>query len=231
MNPTMRNRLSITNKCLPLVLALSLIASCSHDGYETGDGNYSYLRADFALLNINSETQATGFVTDDDRSFTLNSPITISNAKADTVYRALVYYNESETSYTDLRSIQTVYVCHPKQEEECEEIYTDPIGLQSTWFSANGTYFNMAINLKVGVEDEDDDEDSYQTIAVVMTEADEESGKYTLTFYHNQNGVPQYYTSTKYVSIPIDGYFESGDSLSFVVNTYDGTETKSVVVP
>lgn len=211
------------------LLALLLLTACSHDGYESGDGDYSYLRADFALLETNSESQAIGFVTDDDRSLSLTEPVAISNAKADTVYRALVYYNETSTDYTQLRGIETVYVCPPKAEEEFEEIFTDPVGLQSTWLSANGTYLNMAIVLKTGVEEEDDE--SYQTIACVMTDADEEQRKFTLTFYHNQNGQPEYYSSTKYVSIPLTDFFLSGDSLTLVVTTYDDTLEKTVAVP
>ena len=41
-----------------------------------------------------------------------------------------------------------------------------------------------------------------------------------LTFYHDQGGVPEYYSQRVYLSIPIQGV--KADSIWFTVNTYDG---------
>ena len=50
-----------------------------------------------------------------------------------------------------------------------------------------------------------------------------------LTFYHLQNGVPEYYTSRLYVSIPTDEY-SVGDTIEMTVHTYNGVVVRDFVV-
>ncbi len=208
------------------MLAVVIAIGCTTDGYEAdGDGNYSLLRADFALLALNSSGAATAFTTDDDRTLYLDEPVTVSTSMKDTLYRALVYYNETSTTTTTLRSLETVYVCSPYPEEELDEMMTDPAYFNSIWLSANGQYINLGIGLLTGYNAESTEK---QAIAVVETAATETT--HNLTFYHAQNSSPEYYTATIYVSIPTEGYFNAGDTINMCVNTYDGEVTKQLII-
>jgi hypothetical protein len=216
---------------LPL-FALVFTWGCTHDNYESGDGDYSYLTSAFSMLRINSAGSAVSFVTDDNTEYTLEQAQKITGARADTTYRVLAYYNETSTRRTVLRGIKTVYVIRPEVESALYGAEYDPVVLNSVWTSANGAYLNLGLSLMEGVADNDDD--TSQKLGMTLSEDNQASSakykSYTLTLLHDQNGVPEYYKSAAYVSIPLDN-FSQNDTLNVVVNTYDGVSRKTVVVP
>jgi hypothetical protein len=67
---------------------------CEQDAYDKGDASYSYMRADFVEANVGSDKRIAGVVTDDDAQLQLTTPFSASwIQRADTVYRAVMFYN------------------------------------------------------------------------------------------------------------------------------------------
>ncbi len=220
-------------KYLSLVLSAILFATCTNDTYNQGDGEYSYLTSDFAMLRTNSESKAVAFITDADRELTLERPVAINGLKADTTYRALVYYDDKGTNTTLLRNVNPVYVCIPQQTPLLTMQKQDPVIWNSIWISENGKYINLGLKLKVGAAD--DSQNSMHKLGIMLKKNSGDTtnnSKYSLTLYHSQNGVPEHYSSTAYLSIPIDrNLFLTGDVININIYTYDGLKTKSITIP
>ena len=84
-------------KFLAVVGLLVIVMSCQRENYRTGDGKYSYLRADFAELHTTSPRVVDYLITDDGDSVAFSPRITVDWAvRGDSVYRVLAYYNLSE---------------------------------------------------------------------------------------------------------------------------------------
>ncbi len=218
---------------LPLLL---LVFSCSNDGYDTGDGELSYMRADFVEAQTNSSALIYKVETDDGETLTLTkSPSATWATKRDTVYRALLYYNKvlssNGTYQAEPISISQIAVPHIYQVEELEEgVVTDPVSFSSAWKSKNGKYINLNFYIKVGTADGNV---SVQSIGVVYdgTEITEDGRQHvSLRLYHSQNGVPEYYSAETYISIPVSaipGTLSEGDDVEIHINTYEGEIAKT----
>ena len=91
-----------------LLLGIALLTSCERDSYDKGDSSDSYVRADFVEAFVDSDKKVNYVVTDDDVRLTFANAYSSSwIQKADTVYRALMYYNLID-SKTELLSLQRV---------------------------------------------------------------------------------------------------------------------------
>lgn len=213
---------------LLLCSSLSLV-SCENDGYDTGDGSLSYMRADFVEAYTDSEALITYVITDDDERLTLSSPYSVSwVTEPEAVYRALLYYDASSTPIEPI-TISSVSVPLIVMAEDVEDNTTDPLYWDSAWQSANGRYINLRLTVMLGAED---GEIGTQTVGMRCDSIcydDAGAKEVYLTLLHNQCGVPEYYSSQAYLSIPIS-YLpcetSTGDRVSVTVCTYDGTETK-----
>ena len=60
-------------KYLLRLLVIILVASCTQDAYEKGEGAYSLMRGDFAEANVNSNREVTSITTDDGEILPLTS--------------------------------------------------------------------------------------------------------------------------------------------------------------
>ena len=210
--------------CCALLLC-TVVVSCRN--YETGDGDYSYLRADFAMLNTNSDAKVVSFVTDDDATVHLAQPLAVEGAKADTAYRAVVYYNANETPLASITKFQSVGVCIPYALDDKKETKTDPLGWESMWISANRSYVNLSLNLLTGSSDGGGHIGS-QRLGVRLDRRTEHRVWYTLS--HDQNNVPEYYTNNVFLSFAVDKELVPGDSITVTANTYGGEQVKTVVI-
>ena len=161
-------------------------------------------------------------VTDEGKALQLQPTITAKwAAKADTLYRALFYYDYHDAATTvKPRSIGAVPVLRPIETTRPDTLRTDPLGLESAWRSTTGRYINMRLALKAGAKD--NGEMGRQTVGVkcdtLRTGSHEQ---FTFTLLHNQNGVPEYYTQVAFVSIPLDERAQEAD-IVVRVNTYGG---------
>lgn len=215
-----------------LYLALAAMMACTQDAYEKGDGAYSLMRGDFVDAQVDGSKQMVAFLTDDGDQWPLTEPYTAKwIATADTTYRCMLYYNkvagaDGRTS-AEVVSISEVPCVGVKRLSEFDkELRTDPVKFESAWLSKSGKYLNLYLQLKTGTTD---DTTAIQQLAFVsdtlMTFPD---GKQTrhVTLHHDQNRVPEYYSTKTYVSIPTDSI--AADSVRLAINTYSGQVVKTL---
>lgn len=204
------------------VTVLLLAGACTHDFYETGDSGLSYLHADFVEAATDGSSAFTSAATDDGTLLTLRPAMQVKwAARPDTVYRALLYYNKVEKGVTEPVGISLVPVLRMRLAIDGSSVHTDPVAFESAWVSRNRRYLNLGLSLKTG---KSDDESAVQSLAAICDSVrlQPNGGRtFYLRLYHDQNGVPEYYSSPVYASIPLTG-FQSEDSVILDVNTYKG---------
>ena len=217
---------------LMAVACIALLAACTSEEYETGDGEYSYLRADFAEVHPDANKNLRAAMTDDGDSLVLDTPLACSwVTKADTVYRALLYYSREFGSGQRVRGISALQVMllPPSRLKEGVRMYTDPVVVESSWLSANGKYLNLGMYVKTGKGPNDK---SHHTVGVVrdtVLTLDDGTKEHYLRLFHNKNDMPEYYSSRFYASIPL-AVFAKGDRVRMEANTYDGAFVKTFEV-
>lgn len=75
------------------VVAAALLASCTTEQYDSGDGKLSYLRSDFVEACTDAQSRMSSFTTDDQLSLLVEGTPKVSwMTTPDSTYRALVYY-------------------------------------------------------------------------------------------------------------------------------------------
>ena len=205
-----------------LAAAALALAACDNDSYNTGDGRYSYMSTDFVEAHTAAKATVDRIVTDEGVALQLSPAITAAWAdKADTTYRALLYYDYHEGATTVRpRSISQVPVLSPIQTARPDTLHTDPLTLVSTWKSTSGKYLNLRLSVKTGTSD--DGTLGRQTIGVRCdTLTDNGRDHLVFTLLHNQNGVPQYYSATAFASIPLDNRARAA-KITLRIATYGG---------
>ena len=214
------------------VTALLMLSACKNDSYESGDGQYSYLQADFVEANTSASKELVSARTDDG-DMLLFSPHVFKEwaSTPDSVYRSLLYYNKvNDDRTTEVYSIVQIPVVKIHKLKGTDEISTDPLFLKSAWISKNREYLNLYFGIKTGVEDGND---NIQTLSVVydpdVNNSNDSRNPY-IKVVHKQNGVPEYYTSYGYISVPLND-FALGTTIHLSVNTYDkGWITKDLII-
>ena len=217
--------------CLLVSLSSCLLVSCTQDAYDKGEGPYSYTRADFVEAHSNSQKQIDYITTDDGELLPLQEAITAKwIAKADTLYRCALYYDKVETGNgkyaAKARSVAQVPcpVIVPIKKLEME-MKMDPVKFESAWLSKSGKYLNLSLYLMTGISD---DEDASQQLAFVqdtiMENADHSRTSY-IRLFHDQGGIPEYYSTQVYTSILTNEI--KADSVRISINTYKGEIVKT----
>ena len=208
----------------PLIVCLVLLAACTTDDYDKGDGKYSQLTADFVKAYTNTRSQVFSVVTDEGDSLMLSQPISVKwITRPDTVYRAALYHKPGATAdphTTEAVSLSQVLTASPHKKEYFKKgILTDPVKVQSVWVSKNRSYLNVALLLMTGSSDEE----VRQTLGFVadttMTNPNNTRTLH-LTLFHDQAGAPEYYSQLVYICVPLAAI--KADYVSLTVNTYDG---------
>ena len=207
-----------------------VVTACHVNDYDTGDSKYSYLRDDFVEARTNSEGLICKAVTDDgDSLFIAPSLKTSWSIRPDTLYRALLYYNKGEDNVVSSAQLSKaftvagigatqVYVLRPQNEMASVVTAGDAVGFQSAWQSTNKRYVNMALVLKNGKAAQ---VDKKHILGVVCDSVVTNQRGYRTYFYrlfHLQNGVPAYYSTTIYASIPTSS-LRAGDALQLTIRT------------
>lgn len=210
------------------VVFVVAVASCRNEGYDTGDGKYSYLTAEFALLHTNASCAVTRATLDDGTSLQVATPFTADWVqKGDTIYRALLYYDKTDDSaaLVNVRGAAQIPVLGVVPASEVKQMPTDPVDVESVWVSKNRQYINVSLLLKSGSSTAD----SRQAVGVVLlSEGTDADGRrrVSLRLCHAQNSVPEYYTVQQYVSI--DAAALGTGVVELHVNTYKGEVVKTV---
>lgn len=224
---------------LMALAALPALTACENDAYDSGTGPLSLTRADFVEVYTGGDCAVDHVLTDDGCRLALSKRVTRTWLdKPDTLYRAVLYYNvAAETAAGSMGSagvagsvggmtavepvaLSMVPVLYPQAADSFRDgVRTDPVKFESMWVGGNGRYVNIGFYLKNGRMGE---ESLTHTVGMVyrrtVTNAD---GTRTvhLELYHDQGGVPEYYSSRYYVSVPCGEI--DGDSVSIAMNTYD----------
>ena len=205
--------------------------SCTQDGYDKGEGQYSYLRGDFVEAYIGADKNMVSLMTDEGETLPLSQPYTAKwITRSDTVYRCMLYYNKVRDSkgqdMAEAISVGEVPcpVIIPLSKLEVE-MKTDPVKFESAWMSKTGKYINLSFALKTGTTE---DEEAIHSLRVVqdtiLTNPDGTSTSY-LRLYHDQGGVPDYYSTQVYASLITSEIL--ADSACISINTYKGIITKA----
>lgn len=206
-------------------------ASCKTDD-ETSEDFLSFLRADFVEVHTRAEKTLDYALSDEGDSLVFDPLVTADWATtADSIYRALLLYNKnsSDGRVTDVISVNQVMTLWMLKSSRIQEVRTDPVSVESAWMSRNGKYVNLGIYIKTGKENGSDARQSLAMVCDTVMSRDDGSKEYQLRLYHDQNGVPEYYSSRIYLSVPI-GTLRRGDAIRIEANTYDGVLTRSFVV-
>lgn len=196
---------------------LALLCSCEDVGndyrYPSVITDYTCITTDAdgtpELLQLdNGQSYPIGF-TDEYRNTYNQTP----SYKADTTYRVISIYELKEDSIAHIYSMEKTVSHIPTPLHDGERLFQDPVYLQSCWCSGN--YLNIVIELKAL--------DGKHHIGFVDTTPEGMQGK-EFTFFHNANNDTESYRQKLYASIPIAPFesdLQQGDTLRFVINTYD----------
>ncbi len=221
--------LKTTFHIIALVGLLFFSTSCSNTSYEEGDSKLSYLRTDFADATTDSQGRLSAATTDDGVSLTFTRPMQTSwSNAADSLCRVLLNYNMyangADSNVVEPLAAKIVYTLQPAKPSVQTQAATDPVSLVNAWKSKNGNYVNLRLGLKTGKASGDDQRQSIG-LALDSTVTSDGSTTYCLRFLHSQGGVPEYYTTDAYVSIPIK-QMTTGSKVRLSLNTYNGWVTR-----
>ena len=233
------------------VVAAALLASCTTEQYDSGDGKLSYLRSDFVEACTDAQSRMSSFTTDEQLSLQVEGTPKVSwMTTPDSTYRALVYYaapssssalssSSSSASFTE-RSAQNLASAPVKvfivNNVLCPKIKrlqtsappkTDPVSFVALWLSANRKYVNITFDVKTGSSGSDADGQSIGAVLTDMTRNADGTLTAHITFCHDQGNVPQYYSSRQYASLAV-AQMQDADSASIVINSYKGKVVKTI---
>ena len=218
----MRRRRFIILSFLNFYIAAMLMAACETESYETGQGEYSLLQADLCELTVNGQKQGASFVTDDGDTYSLRIPYTAQWIETpDTTYRTLIYYNKVDASQAELVSIGEIPTLIPHEHWKFESLLQDPLDLESAWLSRNGKYLNLGLLIKTG---RINDKEMPHTIGLAQDTLLTHPDGHRTAYYrllHNQNGIPEYYTNRRYISILLPNE-QRPDTIHLQIETYNG---------
>ncbi len=205
---------------LTTIIALSFIG-CETESYETGEGKYSLMQADFAELTIDADKQVVSFLTDEEEQFALTKPVKSSWIQTpDTTYRAIIYYNKVSEGKAEMVLMGSLGVLSPVEHWRFKDFPQDPLGVESIWKTKSGKYVNLGLLIKNGRVD---DEEGTHTVALscdtILVNADNTRTAY-YKLLHDQGDAPEYYTNRRYISILIPQ--DRPDTMCLSINTYDG---------
>ena len=208
-------------KKLLFFIMACLAYGCTQDAYEKGEGEYSLMRGDFAEAIVNSNLQVTAIVTDDGDELPLTAPYSAKwVATADTTYRCRLYYNKVDHKAEVISIGQVPCPMVLTRATLKKPLVTDPVKFESTWMSKTGKYLNLGFYVKTGTTE---DTAAVQNMAIVsdtlITHPDHKQIRYLL-LHHDQGGVPEYYSTKVYISIPVARI--DADSVRISINSYDG---------
>jgi len=210
------------NVVLSTLCGLLSLTACEIDSYDKGEGDYSLMTADFVEAHVGSDKNVGSVETDQGELIQLAEPFTTSwIQKADTTYRAILYYNKVGNAEAKAVSISRVGVVNIGDSVK-GGMKTDPLHAESIWLSKNRKYLNLRLRLLTG---HTDDAEAIHTIGLVRDTLATTPSHLHLTLYHNQGGRPEYYSTTAYASMPLTAI--TADTVTLTINTYNGIIVRS----
>ena len=187
--------------CLFFILAAM---SCKDEEYDTGDGDLSYLKADFGFVFTNKEKKCYGAETDEGEKLVFTEEKEQGWASVpDSSYRALIYYkyNKEKNSNVDLWTLVQVFSVSPLNHSKLKEKRTDPLLFESAWLSRNNKYLNLGLFVKTGVAGEKETKRTIGMISDTLLINPDGHNRHEFTLFHSQNGVSEYYSSRLWLTV------------------------------
>ena len=198
------------------IAGVIMLGSCEQETYDTGTGDLSLTRGDLLEAHADNNKTIVAVTTDSDEQLILTNPY---NAKwvttADSTYRVMAYYDKTSEGAARLVSMRLVPTLIPVAIEDIETPKTDPVRFESLWVSDNRKYVNIGFYIMTVTPD--DDAKAVQTLGTTTAK---------ITIYHDQGGVPEYYSTRYYASLPVSTLHDA-DSLTLVINSYNGRIVKT----
>ena len=226
----MKKKLSIINCQLSIpgliFCLLALLCSCQQ---TEDDYRYPSVVTDYACIISNAAGQADQLLLDNGRSYPISITDELLEAnkgippyfKGDTICRVISVYElvaaEQADTIAHLYAMSKTASDKPIPLPEGEELYQHPVYLQSIWLS--GGFLNMVLEIKAL--------NGKHSVGFVDTTPEGMQGK-EFTFYHKVISDVESYRQNFYGSIhlaPFSQQLQQGDTLRFVVNTYDTGNT------
>ncbi len=207
---------------------LAAFSACHNDSYETGQGAYSLMQADLVEAHTANSGVVNKVETDEGTVLSLSQPHKASWASvADSAYRALLYYEKTNDasgkandSVVKVVKLSQVATLHPTPLKRGETMSTDPVKFESMWIGTNGKYLNIGLYLKDGKAESDTLRHKVGMVRESATTSADGKRTVHLRFFHDQGGIPEYYSTRHYVSVPCKEI--DADSVVVTMNTYDG---------
>lgn len=210
-------------------ILLLLLASCESDSYDKGEGELSLATAEFVEAHANGNKQMDYVITDNDERLTVSPQPSVKwMTTPDSLYRALLYYNNVGEGIIEPLSITQVPTLSIYPDWMIQDIKTDPVTFESIWQSANGKYLNMAFYLKIGEVGKDAELHTISIIQDTIIQNADGTATSFMCLYHDQGDMPEHYSSKCYISIPRDSI--KADSVCMGINTYKGVLYKKVAL-
>ena len=210
-------------------ILLLLLASCESDSYDKGEGELSLATAKFVEAHANGNKQMDYVITDNDERLTVSPQPSVKwMTTPDSLYRALLYYNNVGEGVIEPLSITQVPTLSIYPDWMIQDIKTDPVTFESIWQSANGKYLNMAFYLKIGEVGKDAELHTISIIQDTIIQNADGTATSFMCLYHDQGDMPEHYSSKCYISIPRDSI--KADSVCMGINTYKGVLYKKVAL-
>lgn len=210
-------------------ILLLLLASCESDSYDKGEGELSLATAEFVEAHANGNKQMDYVITDNDDRLTVSPQPSVKwMTTPDSLYRALLYYNNVGEGVIEPLSITQVPTLSIYPDWMIQDIKTDPVTFESIWQSANGKYLNMAFYLKIGEVGKDAELHTISIIQDTIIQNADGTATSFMCLYHDQGDMPEHYSSKCYISIPRDSI--KADSVCMGINTYKGVLYKKVAL-
>ncbi len=210
-------------------ILLLLLASCESDSYDKGEGELSLATAEFVEAHANGNKQMDYVITDNDERLTVSSQPSVKwMTTPDSLYRALLYYNNVGEGVIEPLSITQVPTLSIYPDWMIQDIKTDPVTFESIWQSANGKYLNMAFYLKIGEVGKDAELHPISILQDTIIQNADGTATSFMCLYHDQGDMPEHYSSKCYISISRDSI--KADSVCMGINTYKGVLYKKVAL-
>lgn len=219
-------------KLLTAIFCLAAFTACTIDYYEKGEGDYSSMQGDFAMVHANNDKKIDYADLDNGERLYLAEPLAKTWVdKADALYRSMFYYkkNGSSIEVVSISQISEIGIISADTLKKRKvEVKTDPLKLESIWVSKNKQYLNASIYLKTGSAT---DENAMHSLGLVLDSIHLNSDKTKVLYmrlYHDQGGMPEHYSVNTFFSLPLEKL--PVDSICLTVNTYDGKQTKCLSI-
>lgn len=217
----------IRSTILTLTACLWLACACQTDYYDKGTGKYSLMQAELVEAYASTPGLLSRAVNDQGTGLTLTVPFEAKWAtKADTAYRALLYYNKVDGGVKAINCTQVPTAVILPLDSFKNGVRQDPVRFESAWVSKTGRYLNTSLYLLTG---EPGSEKSHHLIAIaddgITLNADSTRTQH-VRLYHHRGDMPEHYSQRTYISIPLHNV--RADSITFTVQTYDGAVTRTM---